>query len=975
MKNHLTHEYIKGVKGELLLASDSTRIDSVHTEYHEDKEAEWTYAYFTASVREPGSYLVRLWCEGYQTQYVPFEVKKLYKRERYRRLKTVYMRPLIKSADAFDGELDEVTVRATKLKFYMDGDTLVYNADAFNLSEGSMLDALLKRLPGVELEQGGVIKVNGRKVNSLLLNGKDFFDSDRELLLENMPTYMVKEVRSYERVPDEVKGTAREKTTQKELVMDVRLKKDYNTGWMANADVGGGLAFRKSDGEMETDRSRYLGRLFGLRFSDRSRLVLFANANNLNDYRVPGEKGEWSPLTQSQGLTSRVTTGGNFRIEKEDLWQYEGSVNGTYTDSEDATNTSSATFLDDCNTYGRSFSDQRNRTWEVNTNHRFFGGRRDMTNNWLKRFRLRYDPSFQYQKWRNHNESASATLSEDVASHLGKDWLDSISSPRAGDLLRRYAINRTLSKKKGDGHWYNWDNDGNLSLTPAHNDYVDAALNYSFQMTERRQDSYMHYLLDFPANESQASDFRNRYDPTLDRTRNAHLRPSVDFRLGEGHHAFGIAYDYFYSHNSNNHPLYLLNKLSDWADPESHALGTLPSVEEMLATLDAGNSSNQTSTTHQHEPMLQYRYGHQGKKNKNAYTLFDNSLSLRVGNERLDYHRGTQIDTLMTRRTVYPQINTYFYHGDFERGRSFVANYVMTIEAPSLTNLLDVRDDANPLYITLGNPNLRSTRNHHFSSNYEDKYGKTLFHANINAALTERAVTAGFIYDKKTGVRTVTLDNINGNWMLSASSGINFPLMKNDRLRLKQDLSYSHHHSVDLSGTNESLVASRSVVDSHNLSEDLRLTWSPDDKLEFALNGSLEYQRSIGQSKAFQDINAFTYNYGLRAQVELPWDFQLSTDLTMYSRRGYSLPSMNTDEFVWNARLAKRFTHARSPWAKNLTILFDGFDLLGQLSNISRTINAQGRTETFYNVIPSYGILHLLWHLNRKPREQKRTNP
>ena len=89
-------------------------------------------------------------------------------------------------------ELGEVVVKATKLKFYMNGDTLVYNADAFNLAEGSMLNELVKKLPGVTMEKGGVINVNGKPIDTMLLNGKDFFNSDRELLLENMPAYMVK---------------------------------------------------------------------------------------------------------------------------------------------------------------------------------------------------------------------------------------------------------------------------------------------------------------------------------------------------------------------------------------------------------------------------------------------------------------------------------------------------------------------------------------------------------------------------------------------------------------------------------------------------------------------------------------------------------------------------------------------------------------------------------------------------------------
>ena len=209
VKDHFTHEPVRVRLATRLLAADSTVVDTMHTHF---SDGEWKSSHVYKGIQEPGSYLFKLEADGYQTLYVPFELKRLYKRERWRSMKPFYMRPLPKRNEVM---LDEVVVKATKLKFYMDGDTLVYDADAFNLAEGSMLDALIKKLPGVELEQGGVIKVNGQQIDAMLLNGKDFFDSDRELLLENMPSYMVKNVQAYERVPESVKGTAREKNAKR----------------------------------------------------------------------------------------------------------------------------------------------------------------------------------------------------------------------------------------------------------------------------------------------------------------------------------------------------------------------------------------------------------------------------------------------------------------------------------------------------------------------------------------------------------------------------------------------------------------------------------------------------------------------------------------------------------------------------------------------------------------------------------------
>ena len=93
--------------------------------------------------------------------------------------------------------------------------------------------------------------------------------------------------------------------------------------------------------------------------------------------------------------------------------------------------------------------------------------------------------------------------------------------------------------------------------------------------------------------------------------------------------------------------------------------------------------------------------------------------------------------------------------------------------------------------------------------------------------------------------------------------------------------------------------------------------------------------------------------------IELPFGMQASTDVTMYSRRGYNDSAMNTNELVWNARLSKRCMRGR------LTVMFDALDILGNLSNVRRYVNAQGKTETFYNVIPSYGLLHFVYRINK----------
>lgn len=953
VKDHITHDGIDSTLTAVLLnAADSSFVDSIYA--YSSMDDGKRNSYISLVVDKPGSYLIRVNADEYATKYVPLQIKKLYKHENYRQLKPIYLHKLPKKNEY---ALDEVVVKATKLKFYMDGDTLVYDADAFNLAEGSMLDGLIKRLPGVELKKSGEITVNGRRVDALLLNGKDFFDKDREIILENMPAYMVKNIQAYERVDPKIKGTPKEKTTKKEFIMNVRLKKEYNAGWITNAEGGAGPTFfRNSDGKLDT---KYLGRIFALHYDDKSRFTMYANVNNLTDDRKPGEEGDWSPLTQSTGLMQTAKLGANYLRGDYEEGRYEGSASIAYSDKDNAHHTARETFLEGGNTFGRSLYNMRSYEFKVQSDHRFYKSIQDLS--WAKNFNIQGSPSFGYSKYNNQENSASATFAEDVASGLGKAWMDSISNPASGKMLRKYAINRTLSSRKAVGHWINVTPNLNLSMTPLHNDYINLSLGLQYEFTDRKDDDYEHYHLN--SYKADTDDFQNRYNPTFDRTHDFAVNPSFSYTLDNEHrHRISIGNTYRYENEKHRNSLYLLNKLEQWGDSTKHSIGTLPSTEEMLRTLDADNSTRTGSLSHSNRPTISYHYSLSTEK---YYYYLDFRADLPIKREKLEYWQGSQVDTTFWRTTVFfnPQIN--FYRDEHKRGRSIMAAIYMSASAPSMTGLLNITNTADPLYVTKSNPNLKNSYEYYVYGQYRDKFGRTLFNSNINLRLEQNAIASGYIYNRETGVRIMTPENVNGNWRANASSGIDFPLFKEDKWRIKDNISYFYNHSVDLNGTNESLVATRSVVKTHNVEDELSITYRPNDKYEFGAKGKLDYQNSTSERKDFEPINALDFNYGLTAVMELPWNMQVATDVTMYSRRGYSDRNMNTNELVWNARISKRCMKG------NLSIMFDAFDLLGNLSNVHRYINAQGKSEIFYNVIPSYGLLHVIYRWNKKPKNKQ----
>ena len=242
-----THNELPGAMV-YLLSRDSTVLDSCLAKNYwqqDDKSGYWAdYSFRVPQMQE--SYIFKARFPGYETGYLEYAINNVHRREFMRQLPPLYLLEVGRM-------LKEVTVTASKVKFYHRGDTIVYNADAFQLAEGSMLDALIRQLPGVELKSDGRIYHNGKFVQSLLLNGKEFFRGDNRVMLDNLPSYTVKQIEVYDKYGEQSEFLGQKLEGDKQYVMDVRLKKEYSIGWLLNIEAGGG-----------TDE-RYLARLFALR--------------------------------------------------------------------------------------------------------------------------------------------------------------------------------------------------------------------------------------------------------------------------------------------------------------------------------------------------------------------------------------------------------------------------------------------------------------------------------------------------------------------------------------------------------------------------------------------------------------------------------------------------------------------------------------------------------------------------------------
>ena len=132
-------------------------------------------------------------------------------------------------------ELEGVVVKSHAVKVKVQGDSLVYNAAAYRVPEGSTLEALVKQLPGAKVDKDGTIKINGKEVSKILVDGKEFFLNDKEVAMKNIPTDMIDKLKTYERKSDRSRVTGID-DGEEETVLDLTVKKGMKNGWFGNVN-------------------------------------------------------------------------------------------------------------------------------------------------------------------------------------------------------------------------------------------------------------------------------------------------------------------------------------------------------------------------------------------------------------------------------------------------------------------------------------------------------------------------------------------------------------------------------------------------------------------------------------------------------------------------------------------------------------------------------------------------------------------
>ena len=899
-----------------LMRPDSTVVDTMHV--HDShtwvsgvgrSNAITRYGFQIS--REPQDYIIKVEHANYETACITYTQKRVSRRLQYTDVPTVYLKKKAKASYHEGGSLGEVVVRATRVKMVWKGDTLVYNADAFNVPEGSMLDGLIKQLPGVELTDEGEIFVNGKKIDNLTLNGADFFKGKNKVMLDNLPYFTVKNIQVYNKQTEENKFLGIADEDKKEYTMDVVLKREYSIGGSANIEAGGGPS--------ESGVWRYKLKGFGLRFSDRTRAVLFGGLNNINEtMEYNGDGSSYDERSNKSGDRHFRQVGGQFVYQApEDRLTNSTEVNATWQDNLTETLQQSETYMSDASTFGQSVGSNRSKPTNLNLENVL---RLTIDN----KFRLYNNMRLGYDRQRNESEGWNLTTADAVMTDsINRSWYSS-----RGQSDRFY----------GQGYTY-------LTQRLATGDAILLTLNGNFSRTYH-PDSWS--LNHYDYYKTGAIDHRDRHTRTPDYSYN---------------YSADLSYRYQFTENIDISPQVSIGTSDNRSDRHEYLRDSID------YQFDLQNSYEQRTQTLHRRASIDVSYN---KEFKNYFMYAGPSLSVNFQRQRMRYD-SQPLTTELTRHYTLFQPNVYFYIMKKDNTRDLWGQYYLYPSTPSVTDLIDRPITSDPLNIYLGNPDLKMMVQHNWSLNYtmrRDSIDQTIrISADGNIIHNQR--TQGYTYDLTTGIRTYRPVNIgSGNWNLSTTINWSRALGRQKFFHISNELTVRYNKSTGLASAAVNHAATMSQPQESRVGN-FFIRYKPDvryqkQNLTLRLNGEVNYRHihrniTVGQ----QPTDIWDFSYGLNGSYKLPWNLTFDTDLTMHSRRGYADAEMNDNRLYWDASLSKSFKAGR--WLLKLR----GYDLLGQVSNLRYSVNAQGRTETWTNAMRRYAMLTVSYRFSQKPNKKE----
>lgn len=891
---------------QLLSLPDSVQASGVATS---------SMGFFSLPPVKPGKYVLKVSYIGFKTLWQPMQLSGSTPQKN--------VGVLTLETDAI--MLAEAVITAEAPQVQVVEDTLVYNSSAYRTPEGAMLEELVKKLPGAEVDDEGNVKINGRDLSKIMVNGKEFFGGDVKTGLKNLPVDMIEKLKTYDKKSDLARITGID-DGEEETVLDLSVKKGMNQGWFGNADVAGGT------------EDRYMGRLMLNGFMDDTRVSLIASANNVNDQGFSGGGGgpRWR---RNNGLNASKVIGLDFATQTSKI-ELGGSARYNYRDADIMSIGSTEDFLPDGNSYSNSNSKQRNRNNSFNADFRLEWKPDSMTN-------IIFRPDVSYGKTDNLSNSESSTFSSDPYSLVTdpNNWLtlEKILNPD-DDPLRNIRVNAINSGSLSDNK--SLSTNATLQLNrklnnKGRNITFRGRFGYTNNDNNQYTESETHYfqLMNYLGGDSVL--IRNQYITTP--TKNYNYSAQLTYSEPIARATFlQFSYQFQYKYSESDKTTYDLQGFPDWG------LSTqLPAGYEEHAVDSLGKYAEYRYYNHDASVSLRFI--------REKYQL-SAGMSFQPQHSVLSYKRGDYM--IDTTRNVFNFAPNLDLRVRFSKVSQLRLTYRGRSSQPSMENLLPIVDNSNPQNIRVGNPGLKPAFTHNmrlFYNTYNaEKQRGVMSHFNFSA--TQNSISNSRVYNSETGGWTTTPKNINGNWNAFGMLGFNTAL-KNKKYTINSFSNASYQNNVAYLTDSKTKMENKNTTTNLTLVERLNTSYR-NDWFEFGLNGTISY--SIEKDKLTPDNNQepYTFSYGANTTVNMPWSMSVSTNIANQSRRGYTDSSMNRNELIWNAQISQTFLKGAA------TVSFEMYDILKRQSNISRSLTASGRSVYEYNGVNSYCILHFIYRLN-----------
>ena len=868
-----------------------------------------------------GKYLLKITSVGY---------KPTVKRVVIEQDKNLALGNVVIGADAI--MLKGAVVTAMAQKVTLKKDTFVYNSAAYRTPEGSVVEELVKRLPGAEVSDDGTIKINGKEVKKILVDGKEFMTGDTKTALKNLPTSIIDKIKAYDEKSDLSKVTGID-DGEEQTVLDFNVKKGMNKGLMSNIDLGIG------------NKDRYSARGMGGYFNSNNRFMLFGNANNTSD-RGFGGGGPRRGFGGGNGLNASKMLAANYNYEEKNKFKFNTSLRWNHSDGDVWSRRSSENFLGSSSSFSNSLSQSFSRSDSWNGNIRLEWMPDTMTN-------ILFRPSISWTTNDSRSTGLSASFNQDPYQYSDDPLSDE-------GIEKMDEVDAVVNRQKS------------VSLSNSKNNNIRGMLQLNRKLNNKGRNVTLRMDAQYTDKDSKSISLQNAHlylvqtaaglDSTY-QTNRYNLTPSKDYSYSaQATYSeplwkatfLQFSYKFTYSYSKSDRSTYDFSKYSfDGISPEYGAWGNyLGRLDGELGDYRDDKLSRYSEyRNYTHDIQVMMRFIRQ-KYNLNFGVMIQPQRS-----KFIQDYQGKYVDTVRTVTNVSPTLD---FRYRFSKMSNLRVNYRGTTAQPSISQLLDITDNSDPLNVSMGNPGLKPSFTQNFRlfyNNFVQNHNKGVM-TYINFSTTSNSISNKVTYDETTGGRITRPENINGNWNVMGAFMFNCSIDSTGVWNINTGTNLGYNHYVSYLSLDKSQDSQKNTTQNTTWNERLSLSYR-NDWLELSLDGTLAYNHAKNKLQPNSNLDTWQFSYGPSMTLTAPWGTSLNTSLSCSSRRGYSDASMNTDEFVWNAQLSQGFLKG-----KPLTVMLQFYDLLHQQSTFSRAISSVSRTDTEYNAINSYAMLHVVYRMN-----------